>query len=499
MESAPAADRDPYVIGCDIGGTFTDFVVADTSTGRLAVKKLVTTPSDPSRAVIDGVRALAAENPALLGRTAEFVHATTLVVNAVIEGKGARTALVTTAGFRDLLEVRRHVRVSNFEMMNDPREPLVPRALRIALDERTYGDGRILTPLDETEIDEAIQVLREQGVESVAVSFLHSYANATNEYRLAEAIARACPDLPVSLSSRVLPEKGEYERTVTTVVNAYVKPVASRYLDALRERLAAEGLEARARTVLVPPRAGVMSAVGLLATPPSYDLTRTHDVALAALDPATLAAVFEELEEEVRGQLRRVGSGADVVWPRLVSIADEMATTLVRTAHSHDVVEVHDMSTAIYDAAGTFLAMSAVGAHSHVYSMAQFISALLEEIPPERMREGDAFVTNDPWLNPGHTADVLVGTPVFVHGRLVGFTVTSAHQVDMTYRKYNRPIRVSERACRASRSMNEQGSVVPRAVSCGHFLNVHRAVADRNSKGPYRRRCAVSRTSVCEW
>ena len=175
----------------------------------------------------------------------------------------------------------------------------------------------------------------------------------------------------------MLPEKGEYERTVTTVVNAYVKPVASRYLDALRERLAAEGLEARARTVLVPPRAGVMSAVGLLATPPSYDLTRTHDVALAALDPATLAAVFEELEEEVRGQLRRVGSGADVVWPRLVSIADEMATTLVRTAHSHDVVEVHDMSTAIYDAAGTFLAMSAVGVHSHVYSTARFISALL--------------------------------------------------------------------------------------------------------------------------
>lgn len=825
-----------YLVGCDIGGTFTDLVLFDEATGEMVVKKVVTTPGDPSEAVVTGTRALADSVPDYPQHTRRFVHATTLAANAVIERKGAKTALLATKGFRDLLELRRHVRVKNTEMWNDPPEPLVPRYLRQPVTERTYSDGRILVPVAIDELEGIAQLLLDEEIESVAIAFLHSYVNPENEQRVAEALGRLAPDIAVSLSSRVLPEYMEYERTATTVINAYVKPLVQRYLYRLQDRLnqegfhanlfvtlsnggltsigtagdfpvrmiesgpaagvvaaqayarlanldqvlsldmggttakaclikdgalpltsdlevarsqrlqrgsgypvatpsidlievgagggsiarvnelglvqvgpessgadpgpicygfggveptvtdadlvlgyldpdyflggemkldglaAAQGLKdrlgsaldqlpldvawtvhevvnanmaaavkmhmiekggdpgratlvafggagpvhaynlARAlgiKKVLVPLQAGVTSALGLLEAPAAFDLTRTYKVPLDRLDFVSLGHDFEEMEREVVGLLEQVdpngevrfdrsvdlcyigqgyqiplplsngevtdhigtflregfareyrekygyfyddipvelgnlrvrgsivgqglrfqplaksdgsskaalkghrpaysaarrdmmphevydryrlspgmvisgpaiieeresttvvdhggnvevdeygtlvisvaepvstpaGSGSldlDLMWPRLIAIADEMAATQIRTAFSHDVIEVHDMSTGICDARGYLIAQTNLGATGHTGTMPPLVKTLLKEIPPDRMRPGDAYVTNDPWVGSGHTADVFVVTPAFLDNRLIGFAVTSIHHLDI--------------------------------------------------------------------
>ena len=837
-----------YLVGCDIGGTFTDLVLLNQVTGEMVVKKVVTTPSDPSEALVSGVRALTGTVPDYPRDTREFIHATTLATNAVIERKGAKTALLATRGFRDLLELRRHVRVKNTELWNDPPEPLVPRYLRLPVAERIYSDGRILTPVADDDLSEIVRLLHDEHVESVAIAFLHSYTNSENEEHVADILGRLAPDITVSLSSRVLPEYMEYERTATTVLNAYVKPLVQRYLHRVQDRLeqegfsanlfvtlsngglasvktagdfpvrmiesgpaagvvaaqacargtgldqvlsldmggttakvcfiqdgalpltselevarsqrlqrnsgypvatpsidvievgagggsiarindlglmqvgpessgadpgpicygfggneptvtdadlvlgyldpdyflggemkldadaAAQGLQDRLgsvrvrptmdvawtvhnvananmaaavkmhviekggdpggstlaafggagpvhaynlaqglgiKKVLVPLQAGVASAVGLLEAPPAFDLTRTYKVPLERLDTLSLRHTFQEMEQEAAGLLEQVdsngqarfdrsvdlcyigqgyqiqmtladedltekieatlwerfaqeyrekygyfyndvpaevvnlrvrgsmvrrglqleplprgkgstakalnawrpayspgqqamvlhdiydryslspgmvingpaiieeresttvvgqggkaevdqygtlvisvaepastpapasasatataerGSGPlnlDVVWPRLISIADEMAATQIRTAFSHDVIEVHDMSTGICDARGYLIAQTNLGATGHTGTMPPLVKTILKEIPPERMRPGDAYVTNDPWVQSGHTADVFVVTPAFFDNRLIGFAVASIHHLDI--------------------------------------------------------------------
>ena len=825
-----------YTVGCDIGGTFTDLVLLNESSGEATIRKVVTTPGDPSEAVIRGVRSLTDSIPDYVKDTQKFVHATTLAANAVVERKGAKTALLATRGFRDLLELRRHVRIKNTEMWNDPPEPLVPRYLRIPVTERTCSDGRILTPVNAEEVHNLVQLLREQEVESVAIAFLHSYVNATNEEQVGNLLKELAPDLALSLSSQVLPEYREYERTATTVVNAYVKPIAKRYLQSLQNRLMAEGFEtnlfvtlsngglASVRTasefpvrilesgpvagavaaqmyarlaglqevvsldmggttakvclitdgalsmtselevarserlqkgsgypaaspsvdlmevgagggsiarinrlglvqvgpesagpdpgpicyglggreptvtdadlmlgylnadyflggeikldvdeaarglkerladplgrepldaawtvhevvnenmaaavkmhviekggdptrstlvafggagpvhaynlasklgiqrVLVPLQAGVTSALGLLAAPPAFDLIRTHKVSLEQLDFAVLEQMFQDMERDVADFLREVSPVADieftrsvdvcyigqgyqipvkfldpghsvmtreilwnrfaqeyrakygyfyddvpaelvnlkvrgsitghelklqklprgkgragevlkgqrpaysatqqgmmlhhvydryrllagmviegpaiieeresttvvdwggrlevddygtlvitvaqatsdttqrrvldldVLWPRLISIADEMAVTQIRTAFSHDVIEVHDMSTGICDARGYLIAQTALGATGHVGTMPPLVKTILRQIPSDQMRPGDAYVTNDPWVQSGHTADVFVVTPAFLNSQLLGFAVSSIHHLDI--------------------------------------------------------------------
>jgi 5-oxoprolinase (ATP-hydrolysing)/N-methylhydantoinase A len=825
-----------YVVGCDIGGTFTDLVLLNEATGETAVAKVVTNATDPSASVVSGVAALAAQVPGYVPHTREFVHATTLVANALIQRKGATTALLATRGFRDVLELRRHVRVKNTEMWNDPPEPLVPRHLRIPVTERTYSDGRVIVPLDEEEVRRIALALSEEGVESVAVAFLHSYANDAHEQRVGRLLREMLPGVPVSLSSEVLPQYKEYERTATTVVNAYVKPVTRHYLRRLQARLEAQGLRSKlfvnlsngglasvgtavefplraiesgpvagvvaaqtyarlagldevlsldmggttakgclikggelpltselevARSerlqkgsgypvgvpsvdlievgagggsiarvnslglvqvgpdsagadpgpicygfggreptvtdadmvlgyldpgyflggemaldkdaagrglmnrlgaplgreltdvawavhqvvnenmaaavrmhviekggdpgratlvafggagpvhaynlaralgigkIIVPARAGVISAQGLLQAPPAFDLTRTYKMPFDGLEPGPLERVFREMEREVDGFLREVdaqgevaftrwvdvcyigqgyqipvqlaegdlgpriretlgdkfaheyrakygyfyddvpaevvnlkvrgtipghefrpqplpstpggagvarkgerpaysalaggmvpfsvydryrlspgmafegpaiieeresttvvdqdgrievdaygtlsiavGQGAaagaherglnlDVVWPRLISIADEMATIQIRTAFSHDVIEVHDMSTGICDARGYLIAQTNLGATGHTGTMPPLVKTILQQVSPQRMRPGDAYVTNDPWVQSGHTGDVFVVTPAFHRRRLVGFAVTSIHHLDI--------------------------------------------------------------------
>jgi N-methylhydantoinase A len=230
-----------YRLGCDIGGTFTDFVLLDHDTGAFVVHKVLTTPDDPSQAVETGIAALDDDIPGFLNETEHLIHGTTLVINAVIERKGAKTALITTKGFRDSLEMRREIRYDIYDISAKYPEPLVPRPLRLGVPERLYADGRVRIELDEDAARQTIRHLREQGVESVGVVLMHAYANATHERRIAQLITEEAPEMAVSLSSEVLPEIKEYERTATTAVNAYVKPLLSRYIAKLEQRLAERG------------------------------------------------------------------------------------------------------------------------------------------------------------------------------------------------------------------------------------------------------------------
>lgn len=227
-----------FNLGCDIGGTFTDFVLADENSGEFFVHKCLTTPGDPSSAVEEGVTALDGKQPGYLADTRALVHGTTLVINSVIERKGAVTGLLVTEGFKDVLEIGLEKRFDGYDLQIRFPEPLVPRSLRVEIPERIHATGKVLTPLDEDKARAAIKELLEQGVESVAVCLLHSYCNADHENRLRELIREQAPDMPVSLSSEVLPEMREYERSTTTCINAYCWPLIERYLSRLDSRLA---------------------------------------------------------------------------------------------------------------------------------------------------------------------------------------------------------------------------------------------------------------------
>ena len=226
-----------FRLGCDIGGTFTDFVLLDGESGDLEFSKVLTTPSDPSEAVDRGIAAIDERRPGFLGATEHVIHGTTLVINALIERTGARTALVTTRGFRDVLAMRREARYDTYDITARYPVALVPRDLCFEVTERVYADGRVAQPLDADEGRRVLDALVERQIESLAVCFLHSYANPANERAFADLAARHCPDMTLSLSSDVLPEIQEYPRTSTTVVNAFVKPLVGRYLRRLDDRL----------------------------------------------------------------------------------------------------------------------------------------------------------------------------------------------------------------------------------------------------------------------
>ena len=239
-----------YRLGCDVGGTFTDFVLYDEVSGDIHIEKHLTTPADPSIGVLQGLRSFDAVAADHVANTRRIAHATTLVANAVIERKGARTALLATKGFRDILELRRHVRVTTYELWADPPAPLVPRHLRIPIDERTYSDGKILRPVQRQEIEAVVRLLSEEGVQSVAIAFLHAYVNAENEQAVARLLAELAPDIAVTTSSDVLPQIKEFERTSTTVVNGYVKPLVGLYLGNLDSGLRKAGYRAPLRIML---------------------------------------------------------------------------------------------------------------------------------------------------------------------------------------------------------------------------------------------------------
>jgi N-methylhydantoinase A len=230
-----------YRIGVDIGGTFTDFALHDAATGAVHVLKRLSTPSDPSLAALEGIDELLAANGAQMSEVREVIHGTTIGANTVIERKGARTALLVTDGFRDLLTMQRPLRYSTYDLWFNRHEPLVPRNMVFAVPERLRHDGEIVTELSRSALEEIVTELRALAVESVAVALLHSYAEPSHERRVGESVAGGLPEASISLSHEVAPIIGEYERTSTAVVNAYIQPRFRHYLEALDRALRARG------------------------------------------------------------------------------------------------------------------------------------------------------------------------------------------------------------------------------------------------------------------
>jgi N-methylhydantoinase A len=247
-----------YRVGIDVGGTFTDLVAIDEG-GGATLAKVPSTPQDPSLGVLDGLAVLAAKldryRAALLARTERIVHGTTVATNALLELKGARTALLTTEGHRDVIEMREGLKDDRYNLRLPPPQQLVPRHLRLGVRERLRADGRVETPLDEGSLQKAIDILKGARVEAVAVCYFHAWRDPRHERATAEILADALPDAYVSLSSSVLPQIKEFERVSTTIVNAYVGPVLSRYLARLEARLGEAGY--RGPTLIIQSHGGV--------------------------------------------------------------------------------------------------------------------------------------------------------------------------------------------------------------------------------------------------
>jgi len=227
-------------LAVDIGGTFTDLVLE--ADGRRHSAKVLTTPRAPEQAVVTGVRELLARVGLAADAIGLLVHGTTLATNAVIERKGARTALIGSQGFRDVLDIADEGRYDQYDIFLEKPRPLVPRRLRFTVSERIDIDGEVLTPLDEAALEALAPALRELGVESVAVGFLHAYRNPVHELRAREVLSRRLPEAMITLASEVCPEIREYERLSTACANAYVQPLMVRYLKRLEGELAALGL-----------------------------------------------------------------------------------------------------------------------------------------------------------------------------------------------------------------------------------------------------------------
>ena len=227
-------------IGIDIGGTFTD-LVAITPDGLVTTHKIASTPHDYGEGIIEGLRTLLMDRP---GPVVDVLHATTVGSNTVLEGKGAKTALITTRGFRDILEIRDLRMPVLYDIGWTKPRALVERRLRLEVTEKMRPDGSVAIPLDIASLEPVIAMLRAENVLSVAICLLHSYANPAHEQAVAQAVGDAIPEMAISVSSEILPEIKEYPRTSTTVINAYVQPVVRAYITALDARLQALGIDA---------------------------------------------------------------------------------------------------------------------------------------------------------------------------------------------------------------------------------------------------------------
>jgi len=234
-----------YRLGCDIGGTFTDFVLVNDETGEFQINKCLTTPGDPSDAVEQGIKELLARLPGFMPHIEEVIHGTTLVINAIIERKGAKTGLITTRGFRDVLELGRELRYDAYDIFAEYPLPLVPRSLRYEVTERVTSGGRVIRKIDEQEVRQVLAELEDRGIDSLAVCLINSYENPVHEIKIKEIVAQQAPGLSLSTSFEVLPQIREYERTCTTVTNAYVKPITAKYLAKLSSRLESLGFKGK--------------------------------------------------------------------------------------------------------------------------------------------------------------------------------------------------------------------------------------------------------------
>ena len=231
-------------IAIDTGGTFTDLVLSDPDTGRLVFHKVPSTPADPSRALVEGVRELVARAGYGSADILFLIHGTTVATNTILQRKGARTAFITTEGFRDVLHIQRQDRPHLYNMRIRRTPALVPRSLRYELPERILNDGSEALPVDRDRLNGLIESLRAEGIEAVGIGFLHSHIEPGHERSVGEELRRALPDVTVCLSSEMSREEGEYERFSTCAMNAYVQPVMTHYLKRVNDALADAAVEA---------------------------------------------------------------------------------------------------------------------------------------------------------------------------------------------------------------------------------------------------------------
>ena len=231
-----------FRVAVDIGGTFTDIVFLGED-GQVLARKVASTPDDYSRAVLDGIKSCAQELGITAAMISEVSHGFTVATNAIIEQKGAKTALITTEGFRDILEFRRNRIPRLYDLLYEKPPPLVKRQFRLEVGERMNFRGEVLRPLNKADVDRAVQRVIDNGIESVAICLLHSYANPDHEQYIAQVLAEKAPGVNLTISSDLLPEMKEYERTSTTVINCYVRPVVERYLNLLTDGLTEMGVQ----------------------------------------------------------------------------------------------------------------------------------------------------------------------------------------------------------------------------------------------------------------
>ena len=249
--------QNPVRVAVDIGGTFTDLQIHDARTGDVHAFKTPSTPHDPSVGLIEGLTGASQRYGFQLGEIGLILHGSTIATNAVLERKLPKGALLTTAGFRDVLEIGRHMRKNVYALKAEPRPLLIPRHLRFEVIERVRADGTLDTPLDLGQLEELVHQLQDANVDALAIAFLHAYRNPDHELRAREFLQNASPNLTISTSHEVSPEVREFERTSTTVLNALLKPVISSYLSSVAQRLAAAGV--KATLYLVQSNGGVAS------------------------------------------------------------------------------------------------------------------------------------------------------------------------------------------------------------------------------------------------
>lgn len=330
-------------VGVDAGGTFTDVCFFNEENGSIEITKVPSTPSDPSRAVVEGTQSMIEEHTGD-GDISYFAHGSTVGTNALIQRRGVRTGLITTAGFRDLLELARQQRPHLYDLQTDKPEPLVSRDLRLEVSERILHDGTIKTEIDEDQVREQVRALKAAGVESIAISFLYSFAHPLHEQIVEEIVREEFPEAFVSSSHKVMPEFREYERLSTVVVNSYLGPVMEKYLRKLGPELQKAGVDAEphinqsnggvisfdtaaqlpARTVLSGPSSGVVGAT-YVAGLSGYDNLITFDMGGTSSDVSLILNGEPSVssETEVEGypikspmlDIRAVGAGGgSIAW-----------------------------------------------------------------------------------------------------------------------------------------------------------------------------------------
>jgi N-methylhydantoinase A len=322
-------------IGVDVGGTFTDLALVDEATGRITFHKVPSTPADPSQAIETGILGVLQRAAGAPGDVVFLGHGTTVATNMVIERRGARTGMLTTKGFRDVLEIGRQTRPHLYDYAITRPQPLVPRRRRLEVHERLAAEGKVLHPLDEAEVEEATRALLAAEVESLAICFLHAWRDPVHEAAARRVVARLAPDLYVSASHEVLPEFREFDRFSTTVLNAYVGPRMARYLDRLQARVRGAGIGAEpytvhsngglmsvatagaapVRTCLSGPAAGVIGAA-VVAVQAGFPNVVTFDVGGTSTDVAVIAegAATSTSARDVAGHPVKVPAiGIDVI------------------------------------------------------------------------------------------------------------------------------------------------------------------------------------------